>query len=138
MPVERQGARNDLADIYSMVKQGMTNYEIMEQIPDVMFQLDKIEIVRQTIRDEEFAERWRDLEVTYIYGDTGTGKTRYVMEKYGYRNVYRVTDYRHPFDSYMGQDVILFEEFRSSLPLGDMLKYLDSDFIKDIVLELMS
>lgn len=125
MPVERQGSRNDLADIYSMVKQGMTNYEIMEQIPDVMFQLDKIEIVRQTIRDEEFSERWRDLEVTYIYGDTGTGKTRYVMEKYGYRNVYRVTDYRHPFDSYMGQDVILFEEFRSSLPLGDMLKYLD-------------
>lgn len=125
MPVERQGARNDLADIYSMVKQGMTNFEIMEQVPDTMLYLDKIEAVRQTLRDEEFAEKWRDLEVTYIYGDTGTGKTRYVMEKYGYRNVYRVTDYRHPFDGYMGQDVIFFEEFRSSLPLGDMLKYLD-------------
>lgn len=125
MPVERQGARNDLADIYSMVKQGFTNFEIMEQVPDVMFQLDKLEIVRQTIRDQEFAEKWRDLDVEYIYGDTGTGKTRYVMEKYGYKNVYRVTDYKHPFDSYMGQDVILFEEFRSSLPLGDMLKYLD-------------
>ena len=125
MPVERQGARNDLADIYSMVKQGMTNFEIMEQVPDTMLYLDKIEAVRQTIRDEEFAEKWRNLEVTYIYGDTGTGKTRHVMEKYGYRNVYRVTDYRHPFDGYMGQDVIFFEEFRSSLPLGDMLKYLD-------------
>lgn len=125
MPVERQGARNDLADIYSMVKQGMTNYEIMEQVPDVMFQLDKLETVRQTIRDQEYAEKWRDLQVEYIYGDTGTGKTRYVMEKYGYKNVYRVTDYKHPFDGYMGQDVILFEEFRSSLSLGDMLKYLD-------------
>lgn len=125
MPVERQGARNDLADVYSMVKQGLTNFEIIEQIPDVMFQIDKIEIVRQTIRDQEFAETWRDLHVEYIYGDTGTGKTRTIMEKYGYRNVYRVTDYKHPFDSYMGQDVILFEEFRSNLPLGDMLKYLD-------------
>lgn len=125
MPVERQGARNDIADIYAMVKQGMTNFQIMEQVPDIMFQLDKIEIVRQTIRDEEFSERWRDLEVQYIYGDTGTGKTRHVMETYGYKNVYRVTDYKHPFDGYMGQDVILFEEFRSSLPLGDMLKYLD-------------
>ena len=47
------------------------------------------------------------------------------MEMYGYRNVYRVTDYSHPFDGYMGQDVILFEEFRSSIKLGDMLKYLD-------------
>lgn len=125
MPVERQGARNDLADIYSMVKQGMTNYQIVEQVPDVMFRLDKLEIVRQAIRDEEFSERWRDLHVEYIYGDTGTGKTRSVMETYGYRNVYRVTDYQHPFDGYMGQDVILFEEFRSSVPLGDMLKYLD-------------
>lgn len=125
MPVERQGARNDLADVYAMVKQGLTNFEIIEQIPDVMFQLDKIEIVRQTIRDQEFAEKWRDLDVEYVWGDTGTGKTRTIMEKYGYRNVYRVTDYKHPFDGYMGQDVILFEEFRSSLSLGDMLKYLD-------------
>lgn len=125
MPVERQGARNDLADIYTMIKSGLSNYEIVEQIPDVMFQLDKLEVVRQTIRDQEFADKWRDLSVEYIYGDTGLGKTKYVMEAYGYRNVYRVTDYRHPFDGYMGQDVILFEEFRSSLLLGDMLKYLD-------------
>lgn len=47
------------------------------------------------------------------------------MDKYGYENVYRVTDYDHPFDSYHGQDVIVFEEFRSSLKIDDMLKYLD-------------
>ena len=47
------------------------------------------------------------------------------MEKYGYQNVYRVTDYDHPFDSYKGQDVIVFEEFRSSLKIQDMLNYLD-------------
>lgn len=125
MPVERQGARNDLADVYAMVKSGLSNFEIIEQIPDVMFQLDKLEVVRQTIRDQEFADKWRDLSVEYIYGETGLGKTKYVMDTYGYKNVYRVTDYRHPFDGYMGQDVILFEEFRSSLLLGDMLKYLD-------------
>lgn len=125
MPVERQGGRNDLADIYSMIKQGMTNFQIMEQVPDIMLQLDKLEAARQAIRDEEYADKWRDLHVEYIYGVTGTGKTRSVMEQYGYRNVYRVTDYSHPFDGYMGQDVIMFEEFRSSLSLGDMLKYLD-------------
>lgn len=103
----------------------LASYQIMEEMPDVMLQLDKLEMARQTVRDAEFADVWRNLDVQYIYGDTGSGKTRSVMEKYGYRNVYRVTDYRHPFDSYMGQDVILFEEFRSSLPLGDMLKYLD-------------
>lgn len=47
------------------------------------------------------------------------------MDKYGYENCYRVTDYKHPFDTYDGQDVIIFEEFRSGLKHGDMLNYLD-------------
>ena len=68
---------------------------------------------------------WRDLTVTYIFGRTGAGKTRSVMDTYGYANCYRVTDYRHPFDTYDGQDVLIFEEFRSSLKLADMLNYLD-------------
>ena len=47
------------------------------------------------------------------------------MELYGYANVYRVMDYAHPFDNYKGQDVILFDEFRSQLPLSAILGYLD-------------
>ena len=47
------------------------------------------------------------------------------MEHYGYAACYRVTDYKHPFDTYDGQDVIIFEEFRGGLKHGDMLNYLD-------------
>ena len=47
------------------------------------------------------------------------------MEKYGYSNVFRVTDYIHPFDSSKNHSVIIFEEFRSSLKIQDMLNYLD-------------
>ena len=65
------------------------------------------------------------LHVEYIWGATGVGKTRSVMDKHSYKNVFRVTNYAHPFDSYKGEPVILFDEFRSSLPLVDMLKYLD-------------
>lgn len=36
-----------------------------------------------------------------------------------------MTDYKHPFDTYDGQDVIIFEEFRGGLKHGDMLNYLD-------------
>ena len=63
--------------------------------------------------------------MTYISGATGTGKTRGVLEKNGYANVYRVTDYLHPFDSYNGQPVIAFDEFRSSLKIKEMLLYCD-------------
>lgn len=125
LPVERQGKRNDLDDLYDMIKSGMSDYDIIEACPQYMLNLDKIEHCRQVIKENTYKDTWRDLNTVYIYGDTGAGKTRYVMDKYGYSNVYRVTDYAHPFDSYKGQDVVLFEEFRSSLPISDMLKYLD-------------
>lgn len=125
MPVERQGKRNDLDDLYDMIKCGMSNYEIIEECPTYMMNIDKIERCRQTIRDEQYKNTWRNVQTVYVYGQTGSGKTRSIMEKYGYEHVYRCTDYDHPFDGYKGQDVIVFEEFRSSLKIQDMLNYLD-------------
>lgn len=125
MPVERQGKRNDIDDLYCMIKDGLSDYEILEQMPESLLNLDKIDKVRQTLRQEQSKNEFRKLDVFYVYGDTGVGKTRSIMEKYGYSNVFRVTDYEHPFDNYRGQDVLVFEEFRSSLLIQDMLNYLD-------------
>lgn len=125
LPLERQGMRNDLADVYDMIKQGMDNYEILEQLPQYMLHTDKLDRTRRTIIEQRYRNQWRDLSVFYVYGSAGSGKTRSIMEKYGYENVYRVTDYEHPFDGYREQDVIVFEEFRSNLKIGDMLNYLD-------------
>ena len=88
-----------------------TNIEIIEELPDYALSIEKLDKLRQTIRDEEFKNTWRDVKCTYIYGKTGTGKTRGVMEEYGYSNVYRVTDLKNPWDGYQGQDVVVFEEF---------------------------
>lgn len=125
MPEERQGARNDCAELYEMVTEGRSNYEILEENPDFIKQIDRIDKVRQIIQEEKFKDIFRTLEVEYIYGDTGSGKTRGVMEKYGYSNTFRVTNYKNPFDQYQGQDVIIFEEFVYSLPINQMLLYLD-------------
>ncbi len=125
IPQERQGKRTDLDLLYDMIKNGMSNYEILEENPRYMLQLEKIDRARKTYVEESYRDKWRDVETTYIWGVTGSGKTRSVMDAYGYRNVYRVTDYTHPFDGYDGQDIVLFEEFRSSLRIENMLKYLD-------------
>lgn len=78
------------------------------------------------LRDERMLNSWRDVKVTYCWGQTGTGKTRHVMDMFEEKwRVHRVSNYKNPFDGYQGQDVILFEEFRSSLPLEQMLIYLD-------------
>lgn len=125
LPQEHQGKSKADDLIVSMVKDGASNAEIVDAVASAFKDIDKIERTRSMYRDKEFADKWRDLEITYIYGDTGSGKTRSVMDKYGYANCYRVTDYKHPFDQYDGQDVIIFEEFRSGLKHGDMLNYLD-------------
>lgn len=125
-PPDSKGKRSDMSELYQMILENMTNAEILAQNQDYILQIDKIDKVRTTILTERFKETVRiDLEVTYISGATGTGKTRDVLEKNGYSNVYRVTDYLHPFDSYCCQPVICFDEFRSSLRLKEMLMYCD-------------
>ena len=125
IPLERQGARNDYAELYEMLQEGMSNYEILEEKPDFICQIERMDKVRQTIQEEAYKDTFRHLEVCYLYGDTGAGKTRSIMDAYGYANVYRVTSSKNPFDQYKGQDVIAFEEFNDSLPIDKMLMYLD-------------
>ena len=121
------GSRNDLASIVEMIKNGTDNMEILDKYPSQYLLHSKaITAIRQDILRETKGKTFRKLEVTYIYGSTGVGKTRYVMEKHGYDNVYQVTSYgTGQFDGYMGEDVIVFDEFRSSIPIAQMLTFLD-------------
>lgn len=126
MPLERQGARNDINDLYDMIKGGMSDYEIFEENPNYIMQIDTLEKVRQTFRQNQYKNIIRELEVTYVWGKTGTGKTHSILHQYGFENVFRVTNYLHGgFDTYKGQNVIVFEEFYSNFKIQDMLNYLD-------------
>jgi len=125
IPQDRALNVKETTAIYEMIKDGASDFEIMEAFPNVINRLDKLERARQTILAERWKNEFRCLHTIYLWGETGAGKTRSVMEQYGYTNVYRITNYLHPFDSYHGQDVIIFEEFRSSLQIKEMLLYLD-------------
>lgn len=71
----------------------------------------------------------REVDVTYIYGATGAGKTRGIFAKNSPMDVCRITNYGSKrginFDGYVSQDVLVFEEFSSQIPIEDMLSYLD-------------
>ena len=125
LPEESDRRVKQTEAIFALVESGASNAEIMRECPSAMLHLPRIEQARQTLLEETYRKEFRKLTVEYIWGETGVGKTRSVMEKHGYENVFRVTNYAHPFDGYTGQDVIVFDEFRSSLPLSDMLCYLD-------------
>lgn len=125
MPVERQGARSDLDFLYQLVKDGKSNFEILAENSDYLLRLTDIERVRQTVRAEEFRAKFREMQVTYLWGRTGAGKTRFIMEREGYAAVYRVTEYEHPFDGYAGQETLVLDEYRSQLKISELLNLLD-------------
>lgn len=125
LPPEPERRQKYSEAVLTMLQDGASNAEIIRELPAAINHISNLDRARQTLLEERFRTAWRNLEVSYIWGKTGVGKTRSVMEKYGYENVYRVTNYVHPFDQYQGQDVILFDEFRGGIPLSDMLTYLD-------------
>jgi len=112
--------------ILRMLESGASSRDIMMEYPAAYaryasgIEKMKMELISNSIN------HWRELTVTYLWGTTGVGKTRTILESCeDPSDVYRVTDYRNPFDNYRGQSTILFEEFRSSLPIEAMLIYLD-------------
>lgn len=129
LPTEAEEKSPVMHQLLQSVKEGMTNTEIIEQTPSMAFHIRDIDVLRQTLLAERYAVESRKIEVTYLYGSTGAGKTRSIFEQHDPRSIYRVTNYRAArgvsFDGYHGQDVLVFEEFHSQIPVEDMLNYLD-------------
>lgn len=126
-PPENMGKRKDMEELYRMiVDEELSNAEIIRNNNDYIMQIDKLDKIRTTYLQEKFkGTRRLDLEVIYVFGVTGSGKTRSIFDKHNDDNLYRITDYKHPFDRYTTESVVMFEEFRNSLPLKDMLNLLD-------------
>ena len=125
-PPDSKGKRNDMSELYQMVKNGMSNTEILAENQDYILHLEKIERLRNMLLIEESKNKIGEKkEVIYIYGATGSGKSYSVLVSEGVENVYRVTNYIHPFDEYSYQKVLCLDEYRSSFLIGDILQYLD-------------
>lgn len=123
----QQGARTDLKTIIELIENNATDEDIKKLFPtQYLLHIDKIHKVREQQRYAENKTNERKVIVTYIYGPPGCGKTRYVVNKYGYGNFYRTTNYRkYCFDFYDNEKVLVLDEFDSSFPITEMLTYLD-------------
>jgi hypothetical protein len=118
----------ELSQILDDIVSGMSTSEIITEYPQHIFRVNAIDTVRQTFLADKYRERMRSVCVTYIHGASGVGKTRGIYKHFPAESICRITSYSKngvKFDSYCGQEVLVFEEFASQIPIEEMLNYLD-------------
>lgn len=129
LPAEKEEEAPEMFKLIQDLRAGKSVMEIIEDNPKLAFRIREIETLRQAILEEKYSAENRALEVTYLYGASGTGKTRGIFEKHDRKSICRITDYGGRngvrFDAYYCQDVLVLEEFHSQIPISAMLNYLD-------------
>lgn len=127
IPEEKQGKRNDITKIYEAINHGLDVLEILDLYPQYSLKLNNIITLYNKIQSEKINKDLRkELKVTYIYGLPGTGKTSYIFENYDIENIY-IADSSNPnmFDEYHYEDVLVLDEFNSSIQITQLNRYLD-------------
>lgn len=121
-----QGKRNDLDDVYDMIKSGKEIGEVIDEFPSSYIKFHRgIEKVKFEV-DRKKVKRYRKISVYVIHGGTGTGKTRYAYDEYGYDNVYCLDQDKNVwFDGYCGEKVLLIDDFNGYMSFRKLLKVLD-------------
>lgn len=129
MPSESEEKDPRMHKLIQDVKDGRTNTEIIEESPSFAFKIRDIDTLRENYRKDRYISEYRDVEVIYLFGASGTGKTSGIYNKHPMSEICRITNYGNRngmlFDAYHGQDVLVFEEFNSQIPIETMLNYLD-------------
>lgn len=116
-----QGFRSDLAAARQAIIDGQT--------PTATEDPQLFHVYGRTIDrmiEERDAKRVRigPQEGWWLWGPTGCGKTRYVYDTYGKDNVYQ-WKFGKPYQNYRFQDVLLIDDYRGKMEIGDFLTLTD-------------
>lgn len=120
-----QGKRTDLNKIKDEILNGnLTVDEICTEDPEVYHQygrtLEKLEDLKyRNIYDRNMPE------VTWIYGETGTGKSHIAFQNFDPTTHFVWTNDNGWWDGYKQQEVVILNDFRGEIPYNNLLKLCD-------------
>ena len=121
-------SRNDIVEFLELVKLGASNVTLKTTFPVLYSQYgpEKIERFRQDDLKEEYGKKFRDVKVTYIYGEARTGKTTYIYENYPMDDICRVINYyKGTFEFYNFHKILVLDEFTGKIDITYMNNLLD-------------
>ena len=114
-----QGKRSDIEDATDLIDEGRSVAEVASANPCVFVKYHKgLLAYKYTISQNRCSQpivNWR-------WGLTGTGKTRYCIEKHP---SHYIKDGSKWWDGYEGQEAIIIDDFDGAWPFRDLLRLLD-------------
>jgi hypothetical protein len=123
--VESKKPKVDVEMAVDLMKRGSSYEDVIVEYPSLAHYTKYLKEVYGIIQKRRFGRSERPVEAFYIYGEPGAGKTKYIYNKYGYDDVFVVSNWTHPFDSYENEKVLVLDEFYDSLPFEYLLKILE-------------
>lgn len=122
-PAPAEECNPRMYQLVDMVRQGMTDEEILAQDPSYALSIRNIHDLRDSLRGDKYSSEKRDVIVTYVFGGTQLQRTRYVYDCHNMRDVARHIGGEGKkvyFDEYNGQDVLLLDTL-AGIPVNLLL-----------------
>ena len=128
--IEERG-RKDLVVARQLIKDGMSFDEVSDLYPSqsMMYERSLKNLEKKAMLEKERGRRRVNMVVNYVYGISGRGKTSFILDMHGDKNVARVFNYKKdPFYFYNGEKIVVFEEYHSQFDFDVFLNYMDIYF----------
>lgn len=123
--MKKQGERTDLVELAEQVRTGEVNMEQLREDNPMAYHtygrtLEKIEDDRMRKTKREWMTKG-----TWLYGPTGVGKSHRAYEMAEGKSTYVYTEDGRWWDAYKGEEVVIIDDFRGSIPYNQLLKMID-------------
>ncbi len=124
-------SRTDIKQFFDMIDEGASDIELRKLFPTLFLkEFNKLNALRM-VKPIDYSKQKRDVEVTYVYGESGSGKTTYVEDLTIDDTVFYVDTFDNSaFTGYKGENVLLIDEFKGQFGLQFMNRLLDSSPVK--------
>lgn len=119
-----QGCRTDLENIKRQIENGTKLVDIISDNFEKFCQYRNGIKEYKQLCDFKNRNNFRVLNVTFICGPTGVGKTRFVFDKE--TDIFKIQGSGLEwFDGYDGEDVLLIDEYNNNIKIDQLLALLD-------------
>lgn len=120
-----QGERTDLKQLAEEIISGkITDEDILINNPMVYHQYGR---TIEKLQDIHYRSKYRTemTEGTWIYGETGTGKSHEAFQDFNPKTHYLLNNDNGWWEGYKGQETVIINDFRGHIPYNELLQLVD-------------